>query len=302
MLSSKGCAAFLAVAELGSFDAAALRLNLTASAVTLRVQNLEKQLGQVLLLRERPCRVTLAGQKLLQHLQQQRLNEQQLLQQLHGQGYGSGFQEFSIASNADSLATWLLPLLQPSLLKHHIILKLYLDDQSQTHQLLQNGLVSACISSESSVMQGCVAEYLGHMHYKMVASPAFVARYLSQPLTRERLKQLPAVIFDGKDLLHQQVILRLFGLQQHQYPHFFIPSSSAFVDAIHLGLGFGLVPQYQIGDDLETGKLLEILPEAHTQMPLYWHHWQQQPALLNTLSQQLLTQAQTVFNDPTKSL
>lgn len=248
MLSSKACEAFLAVAELGSFDAAALHLHLSASAVTLRVQSLEKQLGQVLLLRERPCRVTQAGQQLMQHLQQQRLREHQLLQQLNGQAHASGFQEFWIASNADSLATWLLPLLQPHLLEHAIILKLHLDDQSQTHQLLEQGLVSACISSENQVMSGCVAAYLGEMQYKMVASPDFARRYFQHPCNREHLKHIPAVIFDDKDLLHQEVILRLFGLQQHQYPHFFIPSSTAFVQAIELGLGFGLVPQYQIAE------------------------------------------------------
>ncbi len=50
MLQSKHSEAFLAVAETGSFEQAAIRLNITASAVTLRVQTLEKQLGQVLII------------------------------------------------------------------------------------------------------------------------------------------------------------------------------------------------------------------------------------------------------------
>ncbi len=58
MLSNKSCEAFLAVAESGSFEYAAQQLYITASAVTLRVQSLEKDLGKILLLRERPCRVT----------------------------------------------------------------------------------------------------------------------------------------------------------------------------------------------------------------------------------------------------
>jgi LysR family transcriptional regulator, chromosome initiation inhibitor len=301
MLPSKSCEAFLAVAELGSFEAAALHLNLSASAVTLRVQALEKQLSQVLLVRERPCRVTSSGLHLLRHLQQQRLHEQQLLQHIQGSRQHQTFQEFHIASNADSLATWLLPLLQPVLLEHRMILKLRLDDQSQTHQLLENGLVSACISTEKTAMQGCTAAYLGDMTYKMVASPDFVARYLQQPLNRESLKHIPAVIFDAKDHLHHQMILKLFGLQQNQYPHYFVPSSTAFVDAIHLGLGFGLVPEYQIGTDLQTGKLIEILPEAQTAMSLYWHHWQQQAAALNSITAHLLKHAQAHMQGQQKS-
>lgn len=58
MLNAKQCDAFYAVAKTGSFDLAAEQLNITASAVTLRVQSLEKQLGHLLLVRDRPCRVT----------------------------------------------------------------------------------------------------------------------------------------------------------------------------------------------------------------------------------------------------
>ena len=91
MLQSKHSEAFLAVAETGSFEQAAIRLNITASAVTLRLQTLEKQLGQVLIIRERPCKVTQAGQEVLLFLQHHRLMEQNLIQNLQGQSSQSQF-------------------------------------------------------------------------------------------------------------------------------------------------------------------------------------------------------------------
>jgi LysR family transcriptional regulator (chromosome initiation inhibitor) len=291
MLSSKSCEAFLAVAESGSFDEAAQRLCISASAVTLRVQALEKDLGQILLLRERPCRVTQAGQKLLEHLQHQRLREQNLLQQFMGQSSQHEFHQFSIATNADSLSTWLLKVLQNTLIKQKIALKLSLDDQTQTHQLLETGLVNACISTESTAMKGCEVHYLGQMTYRMVATPSFVEKWFKDGIHRDALRHAPAIIFNDKDLMHHQVILNLFGLNQQSYPHYFIPSSTAFVEAVHLGLGFGLVPQYQIGDDLQTGKLIEVIPDAKTEMKLYWHHWKQQSALLQQLTLDLLENA-----------
>ena len=296
MLSSKSCEAFLAVAESGSFDEAAQRLCITASAVTLRVQALEKDLGQILLLRERPCRVTQAGQKLLEHLQHQRLREQNLLQQFMGQSSQHEFHQFSIATNADSLSTWLLKVLQSTLIKHKIALKLSLDDQTQTHQLLETGLVNACISTESTAMKGCEVHDLGQMTYRMVATPSFVARWFKNGIHRDALRHAPAIIFNGKDLMHHQVILNLFGLNQQSYPHYFIPASTAFVEAVHLGLGFGLVPECQIGDDLQTGKLVEIMPNAKTEMKLYWHHWKQQSVLLQQLTIDLLEKAQHQMN------
>ncbi|OTG62149.1 hypothetical protein B9T29_08945 [Acinetobacter sp. ANC 3903] len=291
MLSSKSCEAFLAVAESGSFDEAAQRLCITASAVTLRVQALEKDLGQILLLRERPCRVTQAGQKLLEHLQHQRLREQNLLQQFMGQSSQHEFHQFSIATNADSLSTWLLKVLQSTLIEQKIALKLSLDDQTQTHQLLETGLVNACISTESTAMKGCEVHYLGQMTYRMVATASFVEKWFKDGIHRDTLRHAPAIIFNGKDLMHHQVILNLFGLNQQSYPHYFIPSSTAFVEAVHLGLGFGLVPQYQMGDDLQTGKLIEVIPDAKTEMKLYWHHWKQQSALLQQLTLDLLENA-----------
>jgi len=296
MLSNKSCEAFLAVAESGSFEEAAQQLCITASAVTLRVQSLEKDLGQILLLRERPCRVTQAGQKLLEHLQHQRLREQNLLQQFMGQSSQHEFHQFSIATNADSLSTWLLKVLQTTLIKHKIALKLSLDDQTQTHQLLETGLVNACISTESIAMKGCEVHYLGQMTYRMVATPSFVEKWFKDGIHRDALRQAPAIIFNDKDLMHHQLILNLFGLTQQSYPHYFIPSSTAFLEAVHLDLGFGLLPEYQIGDDLHTGKLIEIMPNAKTEMKLYWHHWKQQSALLQQLTIDLLEKAQQQMN------
>ena len=116
MLDSKQCEAFLAVAEVGSFDAAGEHLCITPSAVSLRVQALEKYLGQILIIRGRPCAYK-AGQTLLQHLRHTRLMEQNLLQGLMGKSSESEFYKIALASNADSLATWLLPSIQQTLLK-----------------------------------------------------------------------------------------------------------------------------------------------------------------------------------------
>jgi hypothetical protein len=55
-----------AVSEFGSSDAAAERLHLTPSAVSQRIKSLEQRVGQVLVMREKPCRATAAGPR--QHL------------------------------------------------------------------------------------------------------------------------------------------------------------------------------------------------------------------------------------------
>jgi hypothetical protein len=54
-----------AVVELGSFDAAAERLHVMPSAVSQRIKALEQRVGQALVVRERPCTATTAGEPLL---------------------------------------------------------------------------------------------------------------------------------------------------------------------------------------------------------------------------------------------
>ncbi|WP_180007621.1 MULTISPECIES: LysR family transcriptional regulator ArgP [unclassified Acinetobacter] len=290
MLQSKHSEAFLAVAETGSFEQAALRLNITASAVTLRLQTLEKKLGHVLIVRERPCRPTLAGQSLLHYLQHSKLLEHNFLQNLTGQT-ANAFYQVNIATNADSLATWLLPLLKDLLIEEKIVIHFQVDNQSQTHHLLEAGLVNACVTTESEAMKGCVAEYLGEMHYRFVATPDFIQRWFGQGVTRNALRAAPALIFNEKDDLHTQSIQKNFGLNPSQYPHHFIPSSTAFFDAITMGLGYGWLPDYQSKDLLAAGKLIELSTELSIDLALYWHHWNQQSVQLQKLTAVVLQHA-----------
>jgi LysR family transcriptional regulator (chromosome initiation inhibitor) len=60
-LGAEQLAALAAVVEFGSFDAAAERLHVTPSAVSQRIKSLEQRVGQVLIVREKPCKATAAG-------------------------------------------------------------------------------------------------------------------------------------------------------------------------------------------------------------------------------------------------
>lgn len=294
MLDSKQCEAFLAVAEAGSFDAAGEHLYITPSAVSLRVQALEKYLGQILIIRGRPCVLTQAGQTLLQHLRHTRLMEQNLLQGLMGKS-SSEFYKIALASNADSLATWLLPSIQQTLFKEKIVLELKIDDQSHTHTLLETGQVNACISAEEQVMSGCLAQPLGKMRYKMLASAKFAADWFKHGVTRETLRNAPAVIFNHKDLMHSEVLLKYYGLPLQSYPYSFIPATDAFVKAIQLGLGYGMVPELQVQSLLTNGTLVDVIPEAELDIPLYWHHWKRQSKHLDALTETIVQSAKYIL-------
>lgn len=296
MLNSKQTEAFFAVAHTGSFDLAATTLNITASAVTLRVQQLEKQLGHLLLVRDRPCRLTQAGETLLKYLQHQKRLQHSLMQDLGGKDADNGFYQLNIATNADSLASWLLPTLHSSLLGQNITLHIQVDDQSQTHHLLEAGRVSACLTTQEDAMKGCIAEPLGKMRYYLLATPNFIHKWFKNGCHRESLRCAPAVMFNEKDRLHSDFILQNFGLNPTQYPHHLIPSYSAFYDAILSGLGFGWVPAFQAKQALLDGLLIEVIEDMPLDLALYWHHWKQQSPQLKIMTDILCREAKQAMN------
>jgi LysR family transcriptional regulator (chromosome initiation inhibitor) len=102
-------AALAAVIELGSFDAAAEWLHVTPSAVSQRIKALEQRVGQVLVVREKPCRATAAGVPLLRLAAQTALLESETLAETTD---GSAeLIRIAIAVNADSMSTWFTAVL-----------------------------------------------------------------------------------------------------------------------------------------------------------------------------------------------
>jgi len=288
MLDARQLEALAAVVDHGGFGPAAQSLSLSLAAVSLRIKSLEDTLGQRLLVRGKQVRATPAGQALLGHVKQVRLMEADLLDGLQGGALprdGVRWQSLGVAINADSVASWFLPGVAALLQRHHLLLEILIDDQDHTHDALRSGDVMGCVTTLTTAMRGCVAEPLGVMRYRCVASPA-VAQRCRTPrgaVSVHKLLALPAVIFNRKDALQDTFLEQHFGLRQPNYPRHFAPAVDAFESAIELGLGWGMVPEQHLA---ARPGLQEILPDATVDVGLYWQHWAHE-----SLSAQRLTAA-----------
>ncbi len=294
-LDTRQCEAFLAAAETGSFDLAAARLNVTPSAVSQRIAALETALGAPLLVRSRPCRTTTTGQLLLVHLRRSRLLEDEFLGELGDAGQGGPLQ-VAIAVNNDTLATWLLPGIGEFLLAQNITVDIVLDEQNYTYALLEKGLAVAGISSEPRAMRGCTVQPLGSMRYRMLASPQFAARWFPAGFNRTAAKAAPVIVFSRKDSLQADFILAQLGLMTGAYPVHYVPASDPFMQAIRLGLGYGMLPPQQYGDLIERGELVDLAPGLYTDVPLYWHAWRVQSPKLERLGQAVVAAGRRVLD------
>lgn len=293
MLDTRKGEALLAVIDSGSFEQAALRLHLTPSAVSQRVSAMESELGMPLIIRSKPCRATAAGQRLVQYLRRSRLLEDEFL--ADGADTLANPLSVALAVNNDTLATWLLPGLASFLIKEHILLDIMLDDQDHTYTLLSQGLALAGVSSEPRAMRGCEVQTLGAMRYRLLAAPSFAHKWFPRGLEREAARIAPLMVFDRKDTLQSSFLLRELGLAPGSYPSHYMPASEAFMSAIRLGLGYGMIPQLQYGELVETGELLDLAPDKPTDVILYWHAWRVQSPKLERLSRQVLAAARSAL-------
>jgi LysR family transcriptional regulator (chromosome initiation inhibitor) len=290
MLDYKLVEALAMVVREAGFDRAARQLNLTQSAVSQRIKLLEEQTGQVLLVRTTPPRATAAGKRFIKHYLQVARLEEDLAGTLNPGGH-QGFDTLAIGINSDSLATWFLPVVVAFLAEARLLLDLRVDDQDRTHQMLRDGEVMGCISALDQPMQGCRVARLGCMHYRLVAAPGFVARWLPRGADAATLQRVPTVIFNRQDALHLRLFEKRFGIAPTRLDAHYLPSSEKFVDFILDGLACGMLPDLQSAPFLASGALTELAPACPVAVDLHWHCWNLKSRLLERFSAALIAGA-----------
>ncbi|TVP87512.1 MAG: LysR family transcriptional regulator ArgP [Pseudomonadaceae bacterium] len=287
MLDYRLLAALAAVIEEGSFERAAQRLCITQSAVSQRIKQLESRLGQAALLRSSPPQPTTFGRQLHNHLRQVEQMEQQL-------GLGDPLEAVPIrlTVNADSLATWLpaaLSLPDYPGVRYH----LSVEDQAVGLRRMKNGEVMACLCASADAVNGGRVEFLGLLRYRAVATSAFVAHHQALASKGHWLSRAPCLVFNQDDRLqHDYLASQGAGSPQHCH---YCPSSEGFVQCVEQGMAFGLIPELQIRQQLASGSLIEVLPDTPVDVPLYWHYWRAESAVLKTLRLSVREAAQQVL-------
>lgn len=257
--------ALVAIADHGSFEAAARQLHITPSAVSQRVRALEAAAGQVLISRGTPCRPTPHGEWLVRLGRQTRFLYDEAAQALET----AATVELHVAVNADSLAAWFRDVLAEAAAWEGTAIRLRVEDQGYSQDLLRRGDVLAAVTSDPAPVQGCTVDRLGALRYLPAAAPAVAERWRCGG--SPDWAAMPAVIFNAKDdLQHEQ--LRRYGVEQGPPVVHQVPSSADFYAAVSLGLGWGMLPEPQAAADLTSGKLVRLSADV-IDVPLYWQRW-----------------------------
>jgi len=268
--------ALVAIVDTGTFEAAARSLHVTPSAVSQRIRALESAAGRVLVLRTTPCRPTEAGEALVRLGRASRLLWSEAAVALGTDDHV----ELAVAVNADSLATWFRDVLGDVATWGGAGLRLDVEDQAFSTELLRSGDCLAAVTSDPVAVQGCSVEPLGRLRYRPAAAPGLAASYRSG--RRLDWSRLPMVVFNRKDDLQHELLAR-HGATAPPVVHR-VPTSADFHEAVRLGLGWGMLPNPQLVPDLADGRL-EVLSRDTTDVLLHWQRWRLDSPALDRLTE-----------------
>ncbi len=270
---------FMEIIRCGTFEKASGKLHITPSAVSQRIRVLEEEIGQVLIIRGSPCKTTLAGQELYRYAEKIELLEHDFLSQLEEKHRENAV----IAVNADSVDGWFLTVIDNAFREQGIVIDVRVEDQDFSASLLQRGEVMAAVSADPAILQGCKTEFLGTLRYIACASPDFCRQYFAEGLSAATLNLAPVIMFNHKDCL-QNKFIRSQTTEEVVPPLQYLPSTSAYLQAIQRGLGWGMLPEHLCLPLLSQGTLLALADDSPVDTPLYWHRWSLKLSLLEKLS------------------
>jgi LysR family transcriptional regulator (chromosome initiation inhibitor) len=275
--------ALVAIADHGSFDAAARQLHITPSAVSQRIRALEAAAGQVLIGRGTPCRPTPHGEWLVRLGRQTRFLYDEAAQALTA----ATAVELRVAVNADSLAAWFRDVLAAAATWEGTSIRLRVEDQGYSQELLRKGDVLAAVTSDSAAVQGCSADRLGALRYLPAAAPVLADRWRRG--TSPDWAAMPLIIFNDKDDL-QHELLRRHGVEHGPAVVHQVPSTADFYECVRMGLGWGMLPEPQARSDLASGDLIRLSDDV-IDVPLHWQRWRLDSPKLTALTAAVRTAA-----------
>jgi LysR family transcriptional regulator (chromosome initiation inhibitor) len=269
-----------AIVAHGSFEAAATHLQVTASAVSQRVRALEVAVGRPVLTRTRPVGLTPSGQAVVRFARQLDMLSADLAEELQPGTQPAGIR-LTLVINSDSLHTWALPGL--AAVAGKVQLEILREDQDYSLELLRSGAAAAAITTTAKAAPGCSSRRLGVMRYLPVCAPGFAARWFPGGATADALAVAPVIIFDRKDDL-QDRYLRGVSRKTLQPPRHYVPAAHEFGEAIRWGMGWGLLPEIEVSEELKRRTLVSLDPAAHVDVPLHWQQWRHGSAALDEVA------------------
>ena len=95
------------------------------------------------------------------------------------------------------------------------------------------------------------------------------------------------VVFNAKDTLQHDLLAEVgVGVGAGAEPPMHrVPTSTDFLEAVALGLGWGMVPETQLLPLEAAGRLVRLRPDRPVDVPLHWQRWRVDSLLLGRVTE-----------------
>lgn len=263
---------FVAVAELGSFSAAARSLDRAQSAVSHAVAQLEKHFGVVLFERGgRTPVLTAAGRAVLEEARRLLRQARELEATVEMWKVSDEQAQFSVVLDMLFPVDRLVAILAELQGKHpHLSLTVHTEARGAvTARLLDESCqlgVACVLLPELPVRLETVP--IGHIDFVAVASPEHPLAQRDGPVAMDDLRRYTQIVLEDRSHLSTDQQVGVVGVNVWR-----IGGQTAKHSLLRSGFGWGSMPLHVVEQDLTEGRLVKLRP-AHwsrevMQLPLY---------------------------------
>ena len=276
----KGIATFVAVAEAGSFTAAAQRLSLTNSAVGKAIARLEQRLGSRLFERStRRLRLTDAGhayhQVCVRVLEDLETAERVLAAD---DAVPAGRLRVDLPATFGRLRAWPALLqfaaMHPQVMPHVSFTDRFVDlEEDGVDVAVRIGGTGGAGGAAGDAWPAALEQRaLGHEQLIFCAAPSYLAAH-GAPATSAELLDHAAVLYGRADGSAAPWLLRQGQgpvLRQPMSGRAVLGNAEALVEAVEAGLGVAQLATWLVARQVAEGRLVALLPQLTTEgLPLH---------------------------------
>ncbi len=256
-LSSNQLEAFYAVAQTASFTRAAEKLNVTQSALSQRILNLEDELGTTLFIRDRAgLRLTEVAENLLRFCRTKNDLESDFLSGLKLKDQISGI--IRIAGFSSVMRSVALPALAPLLKKYsHIQIQMLTREIHELLPLLKSGEVDFIITDSNDSREELETAFLGTEVNVLVESKDYDG---------------PEIYLDHDERDQATTGYLKAAKAKMQIQRRYLDDVYGLIDGAKLGLGRAVLPRHLIKHDKD---LRIVNPKQTIDTRVYLHHFKQ---------------------------
>lgn len=249
-----------AVADAGTLDGAARDLHITPSAVSQRLKALETLLGQVVLVRSKPVRLTSTGASVVRFARQAEMLERETLRTLGLLADGASRTRATVAVEVDLSSVWLSAVAQAAAVAPMDLN--IIDEPAKGHSLVSDDITFR-ITTSSEEMSGSHTVDLGLGMFDAVATPDFIDRWISRGVQQADFAYAPTVIVRGREARHHAFVEEVSLAPSRAVST--VASTSAAKALLLEGAGWGLLPRYEARREIQMGRLHRVSTATATE-------------------------------------